>query len=321
MDILFISINAVAPVLFMMIFGMLLKYKKVIGQEFLDNVTRLVFRFALPSLIFIKLSSVEKIESLSLEQIKLISLVVIGTIVLFFITKTIVFFYNKITKYNKTNHDGAMLQGSIRSNYMIVGYPILFSLFGDKIIVNYALIGAVVIPLYTLVSVVALTSSKGENLKAYLKDIIYNVFTNPLMIAVVLGFIFNFCEIKLPIYIKSTIEMIGSLATPLGLVAIGGFFRFDAIKNQISRLTLVTILKLLIYPVIASVVAYIIGLSIEDIVLIIILFGGPTAVGSFAMTYEMKGDVELAGGIIIITSILCSFTYIALLTICLYYLS
>ncbi|MBI9011377.1 MAG: hypothetical protein JEZ08_04045 [Clostridiales bacterium] len=55
-------------------------------------------------------------------------------------------------------------------------------------------------------------------------------------------------------------------------------------------------------------------LSIENIILIAIIFGGPTAVSSFALAREMNGDTELAASIVIVTSLKYSFTLVVLMT-------
>ncbi len=51
-----------------------------------------------------------------------------------------------------------------------------------------------------------------------------------------------------------------------------------------------------------------------NIVIITILVGGPTAVSSFAMSKEMGADAVLAGNIIIMTTLVCSFTLMLFLT-------
>jgi predicted permease len=48
--------------------------------------------------------------------------------------------------------------------------------------------------------------------------------------------------------------------------------------------------------------------------MIAVLFGGPTSVSSFAMAKEMKSDPVLAGNIVILTSALCAFTYMIVIS-------
>jgi len=51
---------------------------------------------------------------------------------------------------------GAFIQGGIRSNFIIIGYPVLLNLFGDAAIVNIALITLIFIPLTNILSIIAL---------------------------------------------------------------------------------------------------------------------------------------------------------------------
>jgi len=100
-----------------------------------------------------------------------------------------------------------------------------------------------------------------------------------------------------PIYFDTFVSMTGDLATPLALVAIGA-----------------VTLKLIIIPIIMTIAAYVLGFSGMNIILIGVLFGGPAAVSSFAMSSEMGGDAVLSGNIVILSSGLCVISYMLIIT-------
>jgi predicted permease len=238
----------------------------------------------------------------------------VGVIAAFIITTIITRIYHKVKGNDNPGYLGAMNQGSWRSNYLIVGYPVLYNLYGDAMILNYALVILVVIPMYNILATLALSNNKGIKSFDDLKDIVTKLLQNPLIIAVIVGFVFNLLGIKIPMVATNFLNMIGGLATPLGLIAIGAFFHFDELKKSLSKSVIVTSLKLLVYPLIATTVAYFLGFSQMDIVMIAVLFGGPTSVSSFAMAKEMKSDPVLAGNIVILTSALCAFTYMIVIS-------
>ena len=69
--------------------------------------------------------------------------------------------------------------------------------------------------------------------------------------------------------------------------------------------------RLVIFPAIALTLAYRLGFRGVDFVALLALFASPTAVSSFTMAQQMGGDAELAGNIVVVTSLLCSASFFA----------
>lgn len=209
---------------------------------------------------------------------------------------------------------GAFIQGAFRSNYVIIGYPILLNLFQDDVVVMLALLTIVAIPCFNIFSIIALTPRGGTGGKEQIGKLLKKMATNPLIIAIVLGFISAAIGIQYPLIIADTLGMAASMATPLALVSIGAFFHFDHFMSALKTTALATLLKLVVLPVVFSFLAYLLGFSGMAIIVVTVLFGGPTAISSFAMSNEMGGDTDLAGNIIIMTSGLCLFTYMIIIS-------
>ena len=105
------------------------------------------------------------------------------------------------------------------------------------------------------------------------------------------------------------------MATPLGLVVIGAFFHFEGFMETLKLTAIATSIKLVVIPFMIAAAAYAIGIDTKSIILVTVALGGPAAVSSFAMCNEMGGDSRVAGNIIILTSALCVFSFIAMITI------
>ncbi len=164
---------------------------------------------------------------------------------------------------------------------------------------SVALLTLVVIPSANILSIIALTPTNQNRGIENFKEIGMNIVTNPLIIAICVGFL----------------SMAAGLATPLELVAIGAFFRFDGFRKMLKPIIAVTVVKLILKPLIITIFAYLIGMEPINTILISVLLGGPATVSSFAMCNEMGGDTLLAGKIVILSSAFCVVTYIAMITI------
>ena len=310
-----IAFNAVLPIFLMIVLGFGAKSLGVINQDFVNQATRFVFRISLPVLIYRKVSAIDLSESFEVSQVHLMVFCFIGIIVGYFIAKGLARFVVKDPMSKNGYVTGTFILGCSRSNYVIIGYPVLLNLFGDAVVVNMALVTLMVIPIFNVLAIIALTPPDKHNGIAKFKEISLNIIKNPLIIALVFGFITAELELTFPRAIDGFLAMVAGLATPLALVAIGAFFHFDGFRETISLAGAVTFIKLLLLPAIMTTAAYLIGLEPMNIILVGVLFGGPTSVSSFAMSSELGGDPVLAGNIIILTSGLCAFSYMLVITV------
>lgn len=313
MELLFLAFNAVLPIFLLMIFGYYLKQRKFIDANFINVATKFVFRFSLPTLVFMKIASIDRNVKIDTEQFELMILSFFGAIIAFLITSVVVNIFHKISGESSELYKGAMNQGSWRSNYLIVGYPILYNLFGDSMILNYALLTLIVIPLFNVLATITLSNTGGIRNLDDIKKIGTKLIKNPLILGVLFGFLFNATGMVMPIFISKTMDMVASLATPLGLISIGAFFHFDGFRKSVVKTVIATSFKLIIFPLLFSTVAYFMGFSTMNIIITAVLFGGPAAVSSFAMAKEMGSDANLAGNIVILSSLLCSMTYMLII--------
>jgi predicted permease len=73
---------------------------------------------------------------------------------------------------------------------------------------------------------------------------------------------------------------------------------------------LVSVFKLIIYPLLVFVGLHVLGRSGTALAVPVLILASPTAVVSFIMAKEMRGDAELAAAIVIGTTTLSLLTYL-----------
>lgn len=315
------SVNAVLPIFLMIMLGYGLKQWGMINEHFISQTTKFVFRISLPTLIFIKISSINLASQIDLNLVYVMLFSGIGILITFILSIMAgKYIYRKEEEKNPGQLSsrgyflGTFVQGAFRGNYLIVGYPILLNLYGDAVVVDMALVTLVAIPCFNIFSIIALTPPSSHTTKKSYGSMFVSILKNPLIMGILLGFAAAYFKISFPPFVDSFINMTANLATPLALLSIGGFFHFDGLKSTIKSATWVTVFKLVIYPMIFTTAAYFMGFRGSDLMIILVLFGGPTAVSSFAMSAEMGGDSVLAGNIVIMTSGLCVLSYVLMMT-------
>ena len=290
-----LSFNVVTPLFIIMSLGYYLKYIKLLDKQTLNVMNSVCFKFFLPILLFFNIYQSDVKSSFN---INLITFSVSSIVILFIV---LCFLIPKIEKDNKKR--GVMIQGIFRSNFVIFGMPIATSIYGEGNIGTTALLIAVIVPLFNLLSVISLELFRdGEiNLKKILKGII----TNPLIIASAIGILFVTLNITLPKFIEKSVSDIAKIATPLSLILLGGSFSFSHIKEYLNHTIIIVFNKLIFVPLIFIPIAIKLGFRGIELLTILLIFAAPVAVSTFQMSKQMDGDSILAEQSIVFTCLFC----------------
>lgn len=195
MNNLYLAVSVVFPLFCMMALGYFLKAIGIFNDLFLKQLNGLCFRVFLPLVLFINIYQSDFFE---LFSAKLILFAVILVVVSFILLMIII---PKIEPEN--NNRGVMIQGIFRSNYILFGVPIAQTLYGNEHTGTTAILIAFIIPLFNLLSVVALSIYSKQ--KQSRKQVLAEVIHNPLIIGSVVAFFFVLTGIRLPILIEHTI--------------------------------------------------------------------------------------------------------------------
>ncbi len=327
MENLLFTINVILPILLPIFLGYFLKRIKFFSDDFLTKANKFVFKVLIPILLFSNLYMANLSEInwtfVGFSALAIFILFLIGLIIVLFIPDR--------------KQKGVILQACFRSNYAIIGIPLAKMLGGDSAEAAAAVVAAVSVPLFNMLAVISLTIyDHDENTKVSVKDILYKIITNPLIIGVFCGLVF--CGLGMAInalggnmsaflnkdnmkgaasFIPKTISNIANLATPLALIILGGKFEFKSIKSLWKQLTLSVTLRLIITPFIFLMISYFLGFrSSTEFAILIALFATPIAVSSVPMAAQMGQDEELAGQIVVWTSALSTFTLFIIIFIC-----
>ncbi len=310
MDTFIFVLTPIAPVFILVLLGYLLRLNGKIDDVFVDKAMAIVFKLLLPAMLFEKIYKTDISAGLSSGQIKLVLLLFLGTIAAFFLS----YIYAKpfvSYKDNKNNENtvGSFIQGCFRSNFALLGYPILLSMFGDVAVMNMALATIATIPTFNVLAVFALENRGDKFSASILKKQLIKIAKNPLIIGILLGFLFSLLKIKLPKFAQSTLTMLSQSASPVALISIGGFFTFDGFKSELKLTVVSSIYKNVLMPIVFGSLAYFLGFSFMDVIIIVVCLGGPAAISSFSMSCAMGGNRRLSANSIIFTTMMCMVTY------------
>ena len=333
MDSLIFTLNAVLPIILCIVIGYFIKLLKLFPDDFWPKLNKLCFRLLLPMLLFKNIYDIEDISKMA-DYWKVILFSSIIIISIFFIGLLLI---NFLVKDNKQK--GVVLQCVFRSNFAIIGIGLI-----ELLVSNYAesdrlmaigigaVLSAVSIPLFNILAIISLSIFVHEDgKKTSVKEILINICKNPLIIAVLLGIIALLIRMMIPSndlgekafsiknnisFIYITIKWLAQSASPVALIALGGAFSFSAVAKLKYKIIFTTAIRVIAVPTIALVLAYLLKFDRIYFPALIALFGTPVAVSSVPMAQEMGSDTELAGQLVVWTTISSAFTLFVIILIC-----
>ena len=196
---------------------------------------------------------------------------------------------------------GVLIQGIARSNYAIFGIPLVMMMYPDADTSIAVLMVAVVVPVFNVLSTIALMVFAGERTSP--ARIIKGVLLNPLIIGTAAGFVLWYFRIPLPSLIETPLRSLGSIATPLALFILGASLDFGKARANGKLLVISVTGRLIVVPLIFLSIAVAIGIRDVSLAALIAVYASPTSVSSFPMAQQMGGNGDLAGGQVVFTTV------------------
>ena len=294
------AVNAVLPSFMIIALGFFMRSRGELEEKSLGKFNSIAFRVFLPFQIFKNIYDSPLGESFDL---KLVLFVVAGQL----LSAGLALLTARAAEPRRDRR-GVMAQGMFRGNYVLLGIPLIESLFGEAGTGLASLMIAVNIPLYNIFSVIFLELYASGEISA--RKILRDIAANPLIDATLAGLLAK--AVHLPVYafpaLGAALKSLAGVATPLCLFILGGSFVPAGIGDYAKSLWITVLFKLVVIPGLAIAAAAALGIRGVALAVVMMSFGAPTAVNAYTMVRELGGDGELAAGIVVIDTALSCLT-------------
>jgi len=294
---------AIAPIFMLMITGNLLRRNQILDEAFWNLNDKLVYWILIPALLFNEISQIQFSPALFGSY----AIVILGG---FFSVILLSILLGKVCGYSGAISSSVM-QGAARHNAFIA-LAISGSLFGAEGLAIGTSLMAILIPVVNVVivtfMVVVLQDTKSNNLKPRLTDIVAELAKNPLILAILVGFVFSVANAKSVPIIHETTRMLGLAAIPVLLLGLGANIKVRNLSINISPLIISSVLKLAIFPLIVYFVSDYFEFNTTEKIVLVIFSCVPTAVSSYTLAKQLGGESELMTSIITLQTVLSFIT-------------
>lgn len=294
-----VAARVVVPMAMMMAVGVLMRLTGVTDRPTMKKMDQVVTKVAMPLLMF------QNIYTTDFAQFRGAGYFLYGAAGLLLV------FLLGITLVPKLMPEparaAAMGQALLRPNYILFGNAVAESLYGAGNVGIVMLMGAFTVPFFNALSVILLEF--GRNSSASPARLAKSILKNHIVIAALVALLMKLVKLGLPAMAEDVVFELAGLATPLSFLSLGVSLDVGAIGRNRRPLILGIVTRLVLIPAVFVTAAIALGFRGQELCAIFLLFAAPTAVSSYPMAVAMDADPEIAGQMVIFTTVCCLPTF------------
>lgn len=309
---MFTILSAIIPIFLLIGLGALIKiiqksrssslqkfFSKIKHQDdaWSSSLNMFALYVALPAVIVNSLANTNLTDIIG-QDIILINVIVLSA------TLLLAWAYTKIFHVDKALAN-TYIMCLVFGNVAYIGFPFITSVIPNSASDISILVGIHIAIVFSL-GIFILELSK--NRKVHYNAILRKIVTNPILIAVFVGFLIMLTGLKLPAFLTTTLQMLASSATPIILIAIGLFIaRRIKWDKTLMHAIIISSFKLIALPVVLFLIAKSNQLT-GPMSVSIFQAGMPVALTNFALAELYPMDKKLVAKSIIISTVFSSIT-------------
>jgi len=279
--------------------GTLLRARKIFNEQASKILTKFAFFVTLPPYVFLNIVKSTNANIFQWDFIIRFEIITIFIITFSFLISKFLFQYN--------NRKASLFSlNSSYPNYGFLGIPLCILAFGKEAAIPISMIlFADTIVLLTFITFFASNTNESKIYKN-LFFILVNMIKNPLLVAVIIGFIFIIFNISIYPLIYEVLNILSVAAPPTLLFALGIMLWNKVDIKFVQLITVITIFRLIIHPLLVFCVFYYFPSSISPLWINVAVLSSclPVAATAFAMAGYYETFIKETSSSILVTTIL-----------------
>jgi predicted permease len=297
MSVLGFAISVTGPIFLVVLLGFVLRRRGVIDPAFVGTASSIVFRFGLPAILFLSVY-----DGVGLGDVSLNVFMVIATLFL-----VLLGYFQARFVVVRSEDTAVFVQGIYRGNLAVIALAFCANAYGPAGLAQAAVPMGVLTIVYNLVAVVIFGSAKTDGERRWWGTV-RSVARNPLIIALVIGFVYRATNLPLPGFIADTGHYFAAMTLPLALLCIGASIDFPALRSVKTTVLTACAWKLVVSPILFTTLAWLLGWRGQSLGIVFFFSAAPTAAASYIMAKAVRGNEALAAGIVVLTTVAAVFT-------------
>ncbi|MCX4079553.1 AEC family transporter [Rickettsia rhipicephali] len=286
------------PIFLITLLGSIIKNKWLTSEEFWRGIEKLSYFVLFPAMLFNYVSTADlSVASIS----KLVAALIISTI----LVSIGLIIYQKKYNIDKVQFT-SIFQGSIRYNSYIF-FGVSSPLLGPSGLSIVAVISSYMIIFTNILSVMIFAyyipnKSVTNTIRTSFVLMMKLIVRNPLIIASLVGFVFNYSNLELHLGLKKTLDSLSNAALAIGMLNVGAGLNFTIRQELLHNVMLTSFVKLVVFPLVSVVVLWLMSIDGLDRSVGILYSCLPCASTAYVLSRQLDGDPDSMASIITFTT-------------------
>ncbi|WP_032139612.1 AEC family transporter [Rickettsia tamurae] len=286
------------PIFLITLLGSIIKNKWLTSEEFWRGIEKLSYFVLFPAMLFNYVSTAD----LSVASIiKLVVALIISTI----LVSIGLIIYQKKYNIDKVQFT-SIFQGSIRYNSYIF-FGVSSPLLGPSGLFIVAVISSYMIIFTNILSVMIFayyipSKSVTNTIRTSFVLMMKLIVRNPLIIASLVGFVFNYSNLELHLGLRKTLDSLSNAALAIGMLNVGAGLNFTIRQELLYNVMFTSFVKLVAFPLVSVVVLWLMSIDGLDRSVGILYSCLPCASTAYVLSRQLDGDPDSMASIITFTT-------------------
>ncbi len=280
----------ILPVILLIVAGHLARRWNIIAPDNWPGVEQLGFRLLFPAILLTSVYRAELSPGVLAPYLGVLLLTFAVTGIAALLMRRPL----RLTNPRLTSH----FQGALRFNSLLI-LAVAAQGLGQSAVSDLAVALAILIPLFNIAAIIALTLCPPENpdmpriaRAQALRRITAEILRNPLVLGCALGLALNLSGVELPPWVLSPLDWLGQGALAVGLLTVGAGIQLRRLLNRDPALWVSVGMRLVFCPLLFLALAFVVGLPGGQIASGLLATAAPGASVGYILARQMGGDAE-----------------------------
>ena len=294
------------PLILVALLGFFCAKSQWLNRSQIDALSKFTFYLSIPAFLFYQIAQANFSEQISLTLFASFYLPVLCCYGIAWLSH-----YFFIERKNPSSASGSAIfsLGASYSNTVIIGLPILLTLFGEQVLgIIFLIITFHSALLFTLTSAIASFSANSR--KSFNgKEIIQQNLKNPLVVSISTGLVVNLLGIELPSVLANSLILLGKPAIALALFILGASLAYYQVRDKLFSIGIASLSKLVLLPTLVLLTSQVLfQLSPLSVTVLVILSACPTGVNAYLIAKAHQQEQQTVAGTVVVTTLLSMIT-------------
>ena len=301
-------LNQIGVFIILLAIGVILRKAGILNEGSLRSVSDITLKVALPAFIF-----TSTVSSTTLKDYKN----AVPAILVFLCVYVLIYFLGHLISRLfglRGNSARAFRLCMTFGNVGLVGVPIVTELYPRTAMIIVAISTVLDMTLlwtYGVSLSYDVESPDARKREGFSVKKVLKILLNPPLLAIIISLVFIALDLSVPSFINTTLQKVGAMLSPLGMIYVGGILSWPDIKYALKQPVVYAhiIIKMILIPTAVFFIMIKAGIAEDMSGTTAIILSVPVFIAATMLAKNNGSDYKLASGMVMLSTLAFMITY------------